>query len=89
MYASWIEVWASKLPEYMGARGPHGFGQFAYSLSLMISILTGRFRDEEVSTLLNAADLALNPERSKGDPRFHPQTLADIRTRLKRKTPKT
>jgi hypothetical protein len=89
MYASWIEVWASKLPEYMGPRGPRGFGQFGYSLSLMISILTGRFHDKEVSTLLNASDLALNPASSKNDPRFHPQTLADIRSRLKRKTPRT
>lgn len=91
IYASWIEVWTSKLPAYMGAdaRGPRGFGQFVYSLSLMISILTGRFCDEEASTLLNAADLALNPESLKSEPRFHPQTLADIRSRLRRKAPKT
>jgi hypothetical protein len=91
LYASWIEMWASKIPSLTGehSRRQRGRGDYVYGLSVIIAILTGRFHDEKVSDLLNAADLALNPESQQRAPRFHPQTLADLRSRQKRKRPKT
>jgi hypothetical protein len=85
-YATWVDVWTRKLPRltprYAG-RSSRGNGSILVCLSSLIHVITGGYRDAEVSDLLNAADVALNS--AKG-PRFHPQTLLDLRSRQKRRT---
>jgi hypothetical protein len=60
----------------------------AFLLSLIVKISSGRFHDREVAELLNAADLVLNPGKQDRDKGFDAQTLADLRSRRKRKPPK-
>jgi hypothetical protein len=92
MYGTWVEVWTSKIPAVMGellGRRSRGKADALVAVSNLIAIVTGRFNDNDTAELLNAADLVLNPTSGRDEPRFHPQTLADLRSRLKRKTNKT
>jgi hypothetical protein len=91
MYGTWVEVWTKKIPAIMGeflGRRSRGKADTLVAVSYLIALVTGRFNDNEAAELLNAADLILNPETDKGEPRFHPQTLADLRSRRKRKSNK-
>ncbi len=86
-HAVFVQSVISKLPliisNYFGPGMPQrGHSAWILRVSNLVKILTGRFHDAEVSDLLNAADLTLNPNRK--EPRFHPQTLADLRSRGKR-----
>jgi hypothetical protein len=87
MYGMWVEVWTRKIPIVMGellGRPSRGKSETLVFLSYLIALVTGRLNDNDTAELLNAADLVLNPETDKGEPRFHPQTLADLRSRRKR-----
>ena len=90
-YADWLESQIEKIP-VMGNRAPRrGTSQWKGHLSDRVKALTGRFHDKEVAELLNAVDLALHGE-GNGDRGIDAQTLADARSRhkkRKRKAPRT
>jgi hypothetical protein len=91
-YAAFLELLISKLPplisNYFAPGKPQrGHSAWILHISNFVKKLTGRFRDVEVSDLLNAADPILDSDRTQ--PRFEPQTLADLRFRGKHRLRRT
>ncbi len=92
-YSNWLDERVKHVSAYMRyfyRRTPRGrLSAFTLHVSEQVKLLTGRLHDPEVAELLNAADLVLNPEIAKTGPRFDEQSIALLRYREKRKTPKT
>jgi hypothetical protein len=87
-YAEWLESWAERIPalqEQYSHRSRRGHSPSLGYLSTLAKVMTGRYCDSEVSEVLNAADLVLNPGKPKSGLRFCPQTMADLRARQKKK----
>jgi hypothetical protein len=89
VYAAFVESLTAKLP-VMAANQPmlappprSRYSEWVFKTSTLVKAVTGRFHDPEVSALLNAADLVVNP--GLREPRFFPQTLVDLRSRQKHK----
>jgi hypothetical protein len=87
-YSDWMEAWTGAFPRLYRAHFPRaqrGHSPSVGYVSVLAQVITGRFCDNEVAELLNAADRVLNPDNSDREDGFHPQTLADFRSRRKKK----
>jgi hypothetical protein len=87
-YADWIKSQLEKIPVRGDRARVRGQPGWKYHLSRRVKALTGRFYDIEVARLINAVNVALNGERAS-EKGVDAQTLADVRSRHKRKAPKT
>jgi hypothetical protein len=90
-YANWLEMRVhsiSDLMKHFYRRTPRKHSPFIHEVSAEVKVITGRFRDLEVANLLNAADRVLNPGHQGSEDRFNEATIALLRYRQKRKTPK-
>jgi hypothetical protein len=92
-YAGWLEAQVASTSAYIKSfyrrtlRG--ALSHFTLDVSKQVKLITGQFHDREVADLLNVADLVLNPDTAKSGLRFNEQNIALLRSRQKRKTPKT
>jgi hypothetical protein len=92
LFATRVEARTKQIPTLTRQKypsRPRGYSPFFFHISALVKSGTGGFRDGEVAELLNAADRAMNPRDPDSKDIFHPQTLCDLRSRLKRKTHKT
>ena len=92
-YSYWLDERVKCVSTFMKhfyRRVPRGtLSLFTLNVSKEVKLMTGRFHDREVADLLNAADFVLNPDIAKSGPRFDEQSIALMRSRQKRKAPKT
>lgn len=90
-YANGVEAVLQKLPaatsEYYW-REP-GHSPWIDQLLQLVNHVTGHFRDSELAGLLNAARAVLRPDERNTNKGYDAQTLADYRSRRKRKARKT
>lgn len=92
-YANWLEAHVSATSRFIKRfcpQGPQGrYSGFILNVSEEVKLLTGRVCDRQVADLLNAADLALNPDDPDSGTRYDEQGIALLRSRKKRKTSQT
>jgi hypothetical protein len=90
-YANWlkgqIELNLAFRKHY--GRWPRKHSHFIRYVSEEVKSITGRYCDREVADLLNAADRVVNPGNRDNKDRLDEQTIALLRSRQNRKTPKT
>lgn len=90
-YANGVEATAQELPAETSKhywRRP-GHSPWIDELSQLVNGVTGHYHDPELAELLNAARAVLSPDKRDVNKGYDAQTLADNRSRRKRKARKT
>jgi hypothetical protein len=92
VFAAALEAHIARVPDLTARSFPQssggGHSQWVLLLSYTVKLATGKWRDREVAELLNVAARALGEVRPQEEDRFDPLTIAQARSRFKKK-PKT